>query len=299
MNDIDRTRSALNACDPGVGREEWLRLVMSAKAAGLDRNTVDAWSSQADNYLSKDFASVWTSLKGNGVTEATLFRAALDAGWHDPDRREGPLNGHVNGHAKPQERPQAPRKTEGKGKRSWFDLEGIWRDAEPAPLDHPYVERKLGLTIGLRVYRGDAKIAGESIDGALLVPAYDATGAMVTFQAILPEARKLNAPGRPVSGWFTMKGNGDTIFICEGIGQAWSAHQATKGNAVCAFGVGNLKKVAQQLMKRAGSRIVLVDPLPGFGCCWLLLMPCPPANRFRRMPRSSQRRSSDLAQGRW
>ena len=42
LADLDRARDALKACDPACDRDEWLRLAMAAKAAGVDLDTFDA-----------------------------------------------------------------------------------------------------------------------------------------------------------------------------------------------------------------------------------------------------------------
>lgn len=196
MDNINRALDALHSLDPGCDRGRWVRIGMAAKAAGIDFDTFDSWSSNGGNYVStKDCASTWNSFKGSGISAATLFRMALDAGWQDPAKRER-MNGY-NGHAKAQEPPKATRKPEDKPKGSSFNFEAVWSESEAAGDDHPYIAKKLGLSIGLRTYRGCARISKESISGALLVPAYDAAGVLQTFQAILPSGSKLNAP-RPL-----------------------------------------------------------------------------------------------------
>jgi hypothetical protein len=132
---------------------------------------------------------------------------------------------------------------------------GAWDGAEPASAAHPYIVRKLGLPDGLRVYRGSLTVAGQALDGALLVPAFSAEGSLATWQAIPAEAgaQKLNAPGRPMAGTFTVGGPvraGEPVFICEGIGAAWSAHQANAKPAVVAFGSLRLQQAAQSLLER-------------------------------------------------
>ena len=72
---------------------------------------------------------------------------------------------------------------------------------------------------------------------------------------------KLNLPGCRVEGWFTVgkieKGN--TVYIVEGIGQAWAVWQATGAAAVVTFGAGNMGKVATALRQMDDTaRLVLV-----------------------------------------
>ena len=49
LADLDRARDALHALDPGCTRDEWVKLAMASKAAGIDLDTFDAWSAQAAN----------------------------------------------------------------------------------------------------------------------------------------------------------------------------------------------------------------------------------------------------------
>jgi hypothetical protein len=260
-DDPARARDALFALDPGCPRKEWVDAAMAAKAAGLDADDFIAWSRGGGNFKSEsDCRSVWRSIsESGGIGPGTLFARAREAGWRNasPSR---PANGSKGAHhpAKGsglrQNGPQAPG----------VDAAGVWASAEPATPEHPYIARKLGLPDGLRVYRGSLRVAGQSLDGALLVPAFDAAGTLSTWQAIPAEAgaRKLNAPGRPVAGTFTVGGalrDGEPAYLCEGVGAAWSAHQATGRPAVVAFGAGRMEAVARDLRERLPTaRLVLV-----------------------------------------
>ncbi len=252
---IDRARQALHAIDPGCDRDAWVRAAMAAKAAGLDEGDFRDWSASGANYAGdRDVRSVWRSIKPNGgIGPGTLFSMAHEAGWREP----------LNGHHKPQERPQAARKVNGKAAPS-FDADAVWRTSEPATADHEYIRRKLGLPDGLRVVPADStlRIAGQAIAGWLAVPLFDGEAEVpATLQFIGPDAGKLTAPG-PMAGWFTVGGRptpGATVYVCEGIGQAWSAHQASRSPAVVAFGAGRMESVARALLAQVpGVRVVLV-----------------------------------------
>jgi hypothetical protein len=72
---------------------------------------------------------------------------------------------------------------------------------------------------------------------------------------------KLNLPGHSVQGWFTVGeiAQWQTVYIVEGIGQAWACWQATGAAAVVAFGAGNMGKVATALRQNDdAARLVLV-----------------------------------------
>ena len=50
MNEVDRAIDALRLLSPNVPREQWIRVGMSAHAAGLTFNEFDRWSAGATNY---------------------------------------------------------------------------------------------------------------------------------------------------------------------------------------------------------------------------------------------------------
>ena len=89
MVDLDRARAALQACDPACDRDEWLRLAMSAKAAGVDFDTFDAWSATAPSYSELGTRSMWNSVRrDDGIGPGTLFKVAAQAGWNPAGRRQ-------------------------------------------------------------------------------------------------------------------------------------------------------------------------------------------------------------------
>ena len=89
FDDIDKAREALQACDPSCGRDDWVRLTMAAKAAGLDFETFDSWSARADNYNARDARAVWNSVRRtDGVGPGTLYKAAAQNGWTPNVRRQ-------------------------------------------------------------------------------------------------------------------------------------------------------------------------------------------------------------------
>lgn len=250
----DRAASALWALDPGVGRREWVRIGMAAKEAGLEFEHFNEWSTQAGNYGGEaDTRDAWRSFRpGGGVSEATLFGLARAAGW----REESPMA--------TQPRRAIPVRQEGLQRGPAWPVVQAWAECVPATAAHAYIERKGGDATGLRMYPLDAPpriVAGEDVRGWLVVPAYGQDGAMATLQFISPSpgGRKLNLPGHTVDGWFTL---GDlqadvTVYVCEGIGAAWAAHQTNGAAALVAFGAGNQRKVAEAV-KRTGSRPVIV-----------------------------------------
>lgn len=257
-HDPDRARSALWSIDPGCSRPEWVRAGMAAKSAGLNFEDFHAWSATASNYRNEaDCRSTWSSMKGEGIGPGSLFAAARAAGWHD-ERRDAHQQAHRRPHQ--QEAEEAPQQP----KRPPFDVESAWKAGEPAMAEHEYIAKKQGNTTGLRVYRGPERIAGQALDGALMVPAFDMAGKLQTVQFIPDQGRKLNAPGRPVQGAFGVghiarPGEGQSIAIVEGIGQAWSCNAAAGMPAVVAFGSGRMEAVARAFQDRyPAARLVLI-----------------------------------------
>lgn len=91
MTDTERARDALYAIPPDLQRDEWVRVGMSAHAAGLDFDAFDAWSAGAANYDPGDARAVWRSFKPDkGVKAGTLFRMAQEHGWRRKRRRQAP-----------------------------------------------------------------------------------------------------------------------------------------------------------------------------------------------------------------
>ena len=258
LADLDRARDALHALDPGCTRDEWVKLAMASKAAGIDLDTFDAWSAQAPNYSERDARAVWHSIRrADGIGPGTLFKAAAQAGWTPNGRSVSQRPAKAP--ARPVKAPRAPRPGMGAVE--------VWRRCKPAPADHPYIRAKDGRPEGLRVVpEGDPlRIAGASVAGWLVAPVLPlAGGEPLSLQFIPPPGgagKKLNLPGASVAGVFIVGElvPGGTAFLCEGIGQAWSCWKATGAAAVVCFGWGRVRAVAAELRERdASARLVLV-----------------------------------------
>ena len=251
--DTERARAALQSIPPDCDRDTWVRAGMAAHAAGLDFDTFDSWSAQADNYDARAARDTWRSFKpGKGVGAGTLHRMAAEHGHQQGRPLQGPT--------KPMEPPRKPR--------PGMAPADVWARCEPATWEHAYIVRKAAQGVPLDTLRvvpaGDAlRIAGQSMAGALVVPAYGPEG-LQSLQLIPPPGagKKLNLPGAPMARASFAVGElapGAPVALCEGVGTAWACWQATGHPAVACFGWGNVGKVAADLRQRdAAARLILV-----------------------------------------
>lgn len=122
-----------------------------------------------------------------------------------------------------------------------------WAYAQPVA-KHPYLERKGIQANGLRIY-GDA----------LLVPLFNADGALSSLQAIDADGGKRFMPGGQVAGCFHILGKPSTdIVICEGFATGATIFELTGLSVVMAFSAGNLPAVAKIVrQKYPHSRIII------------------------------------------
>ncbi len=79
-------------------------------------------------------------------------------------------------------------------------------------------------------------ISGQRMAGALAIPVRSLDGVLSTLQFIPPPGagKRLNLPGASVAGVFIIGDlrEGATVYLCEGIGQAWACWKATGHAAV-------------------------------------------------------------------
>ena len=264
----DRARDALHAIPPDLPRDQWVKAGMAFHAAGGGFDDFDQWSAKADNYNAQACRSTFRSFKNasGGVTAGALFGMARDHGWNDNNSTHRPPQKRATRAVEPPRKP-AP----GMGASE------VYNRCERATNAHPYIVKKQAAGValdGLRVVpAGDPlRIAGESMARALVVPCIAPDGTLSSLQFIAPpdvadrlkaaeKPDKLNLPGHPVAGWFTVGElvPGGVVYICEGIGTAWACWQATGTAAVVCFGVGNMGKVAKALRQQdEAARLVVV-----------------------------------------
>jgi KaiC/GvpD/RAD55 family RecA-like ATPase len=295
MGEHDRALSALQALDPGCEREQWVRIGMAAKAAGLTLDDFSQWSAGAANYAGEqDCRQVWQSFSDGPVKSGTLYGMAFAAGWKDPAKKA-----HQKGQGTRQTARHIPKAkpTEKIPSRPNLAAADLWARCEPATGEHPYIVAKRGTPEGLRkVGAGEtAMVAGQSVAGWLVVPVLSLDGELRTLQLIPPTpgiGKKLNLPGAAFGDGLFVVGDmakSARCYIVEGIGQAWAVHRANGCAAVVAFGAGRMATVAQTLRERFKSLPLVMAPDRGkenqaaaiaraVGGAWIELPENKPAN---------------------
>ena len=90
---VDEIRSALDSIDPDCDRLTWIEMAMAVQegteSAGCPEEGFgiwNEWSSKGMKYKPREMEIQWKSIKPrpDGVTVATLFKHAFDAGWVRP-----------------------------------------------------------------------------------------------------------------------------------------------------------------------------------------------------------------------
>lgn len=259
-HDAARARDALHSLDAGCPRSEWVSAGMAAKAAGLSEADFIEWSSTGANFGGeRDAKSAWKSFNPNGgIGPGTLFKMAKDAGWRDPRAHNGMTA--ARGPVAKSPKADASRKLR-------TDLAATFDGYPSASADHPYIVAKRGNPDGLRVVPANDTlvVGGERVAGWLAVPVRSFDGVLCTVQFIPPPGtgKKLNALGASFNNGLFVVGDiapDGTLYVCEGIGQAWACANADyHAAAVVTFGAGRTRSIAKVLRKRfPAARIAIV-----------------------------------------
>ncbi|MDO9451183.1 MAG: DUF3987 domain-containing protein [Rugosibacter sp.] len=196
--------------------------------------------------------SGWYALHADGIPAGSFgdWRNDLSQTWRADIGR--PLTAQENAAHKARieamrrerEAEEAKRHADAAGR-----AEAIWRDADDAPSDHPYLVAKGIKPHGLRVYHGELVIGGMACDGALIVP-MRIGGVLHSLQFIAPNGDKRFLPGGRTSGCYFAIGNAADIekhgalVICEGFATAATLRESTGFATLACFSAGNLLSVA-------------------------------------------------------
>src|SRR5579872_1054961 len=142
MSDTFKALSALNCLDPSCPREEWIKIGMAAKSAGLSFDDFHNWSKNGGNYSGENNCKIaWKSFKETGgITAGTLFALAKANGWKDEEAAGTYSSQHTTSRNK--EVIAVNNKTA--MKRAYE----IWDRCLPVENNHPYILQKQGNSAG-------------------------------------------------------------------------------------------------------------------------------------------------------
>ena len=154
----------------------------------------------------------------------------------------------------------------------------LWRAAQPASGDHPYLLgkvvkpvptlREIGMEAAVAILGYTPKSSGEPLTGRLLLAPVKVGDAITTVEMIDESGRKSAiAGGLKAEGYWaaqslpTGDGTEQTLLIGEGVATVLSAREATEHSVIAALSVGNLEPVARRLRERypAATVILLAD----------------------------------------
>lgn len=224
--------------------------------SGKGKTSLSGWCKLFDDctggvfgdYAGADFKGFWQDRHGKKITqgEEAVYRAKVEKAY--------------------QESREATKRNNAKGAGNALK---IWEAALPAPSDHSYIVEK-GITRAAdyaRIYRGGLVIRDMACDGALIIPAIDATGKIATLQFIQGGGEKRLMVGCKKGGSFLMIGafpapctvdQSGVVCIAEGFATGASLYHATKYPVAVAFDAGNLAEVAKFFrVRHPGARLVI------------------------------------------
>lgn len=271
---------ALTYLDAGAyDRDDWARIAMAAKDAGIEFADFNAWSAQADNYDSeRDTRTMWKGIKDGAVGAGTLFHIALERGWKPAtnDAHGKPISSrpsrsaprpadsaHTDKRAKQAQDEAIEREQNMAKARGW--LSRILSEASPATDDHPYLQRKqingdgllclpLARIHSILGYKPAPSKRGELTgDSILIAPMHLGDGVPVTAELIDGDGRKYGLAHLPRSGamWGPASLNNPALIgIAEGIATTKTCAGATPCPTFAAGSAGNIEDVLFALRER-------------------------------------------------
>ena len=226
---------ALNCLDPSMPRELWVRVAFGAKDAGITEEEWLAWCERGGNFDRADAISTYRNAKprAGGVTAATLFMMARDAGYK-PETAARPGAGvraaprapaqqqHAGGNggdgAPAVAAPRAPAPGAQPEARA-VDPAPVWNACRPVDV-HGYLSRKRIGAHGCRV----------NAAGWLVVPFLDREKHLQTVQTISADGTKRFLAGARQKGSVAILGepaDAAVILVAEGFATAAALEEAT------------------------------------------------------------------------
>ncbi len=175
------------------------------------------------------------------------FKEGITYSWHTKSKRKWSAEDKAAHKAKvtraKQDAEERRKKAAEKSRQEALDL---WSRSSKLG-SSPYCDSKGINPRGVR-YDGDT----------LIVPMWR-DGEIANVQRILADGTKLFSKGSDhVGSYWSVKGDLDTIAICEGVATGCKINEATGWSVICAFNAGNLKPVAQAIRKKyPDARIII------------------------------------------
>jgi len=111
----------------------------------------------------------------------------------------------------------------------------IWDNAEPAPAEHPYLQKKQVQSHGLRIYKD-----------MLICPVY-INSQLRSLQFITTDKKRFLKNGEMSGGYYPIGTPEEKVFICEGFATAATVREVTGEAVVVAYNAKNLIKVAKYI----------------------------------------------------
>ena len=252
-NTPEQIREALAFISASIPRDEWARVAMAIKSAYPDSTgfeLFDTWSqTDPDGYNPTDARDTWKSIQAvGGVGIGTLFHLAKANGHtHTPGKRLDPATVQSLVGERAARELLANQESKQKQQRAASLAAQRWQAASPVN-DHPYLATK-----GVKAF--DLKMEGES----LLIPLFDAEGAIHTLQVIDAQGEKRFQSDGRIKGCFYPIGRLEgVIIVCEGYATGASIHEATGYAVAVAFNAGNLLSVVQALHQKYPALVLML-----------------------------------------
>lgn len=265
---LNMLEQMLNYVEAETSRNDWVKTLMAIKSEFGDgaKQTAMDWSATASNFNPKDFLNTWKSIKVSGsVTFGTLIHQAKENGFKfgpmEPAQKQR-LAREAKHRKAEQAKAQAIelQRLNDLNQRATEQAYRIIELAQPAPPNHPYLQRKQIDTHG--ILYGSVLSYG----GALIIPIYGTqepfNGEIQNVQSITNKGGKYFLKGgKKTGGYYPIQWVDDApIVICEGFatGATLAEHYTPFSSVICAFDAGNLLPVAKAFKRQYPTTQIII-----------------------------------------
>jgi hypothetical protein len=246
---------ALSFIPADIARDDWIKIGAALKSEGDYFELFNQWSSNADNYNSKDCQAQWKSFKHGIINIGTLFHYAKQNGYVaeksdiKPDY-QAIAKRKAESQAKAAEQAKATAIAQTTAAKQCAD---IFATATDAPANHPYLLRKQIPAIG-----------GVKVDSKnnLLIPVFNSANQIISIQTISPDGKKLFTKDSQTKGGFLLIGEIYTdcpIRIAEGYSKAVRSYLSNEEPVFIAFSKQNLAAVALMVRNQYPSHDIIIN----------------------------------------